>query len=354
MTVFPTAFRLSAVLAVALVLGGPLPAQEAGLDAIARPDAAGTSVMRFTLDARARATRIDGETATRVYGGRPARDGAWPHQVALVATQAATDGQGGFSYSQFCGGSLIARQWVLTAAHCVFDERGNVTDPASIMVLTGSNDLDKGDLRAVARIIPHEAYDPIVIDNDLALIKLAEPIQQSNGPVGAIPVLQAGQPLPLGPAVVVGWGLIQGDVLPDTLMETDIDIVSNETCNRGMAEQTKRDFGMFLNNMGIPNRIPKAKLEEAYQILVGNLGNALSDNMICAGIATGERTSCNGDSGGPLMIRQADGKWLQVGVVSWGRVPLDTNQRCGHAELYAVFTRLSNYYDWIADKIRTQ
>lgn len=349
------AFRLPVLAAALLAWAAPVMAQQSGLDAIARADGVGNSVRSYMMEARARATKVDGATASRVYGGRPSQAGAWPHQVALLAPRAAQDNQGGIEYYQFCGGSLIARQWVLTAAHCVLESDGSQTEPGTIFVLTGTNSIvSGGELRPVALVIAHENYNPIIIDNDVALLKLAEPISESTGPVGAIRVLGKDQPLPEGPALVVGWGLMEGDKSPIDLMETDIDIVPNATCNKGMAEQTKRDFGSFLSSMGVSNGIPQAKLEEAYTILINNLGDALSENMICAGVSSGERTSCNGDSGGPLMIRQPDGKWLQVGIVSWGRIPLNSGKRCGNPELYGVYTRVSNYYDWISDKIRTQ
>ncbi len=349
-----TGIRLTLALCALCSWAAPAAAQSA-FDAIAIPDASADNVQSYMQTARARATKVDGDTAARVYGGRKAAAGGWPNQVALLAPRDDQDGQGGKSYFQFCGGSIISRQWILTAAHCVFGPDGKLSAPNSIAVLTGSNSIvEGGDLRAVAKVIAHENYNPQVIDNDVALLKLAEPIGQTNGPVGAIRVQGQGQALPDGPAVVTGWGLTEDDKQPIDLMETDIDVVPNATCNKGMAEQTKRDLGSFLMSMGTSNRVPQAKLEEAYSIIASNLGAALSDNMICAGVASGARTSCNGDSGGPLMIHQADGKWLQVGIVSWGRRPLDGGRRCGNPDLYAVFTRVSNYYDWIADKIRTQ
>ena len=158
--------------------------------------------------------------------------------------------------------------------------------------------------------------------------------------------------LPDGPAVVIGWGMMEENKFPVDLMETDIDIVSNATCNKGMAEVSQRDLGAFLFVIGTENRIPMDRLEEAYSIILNNWGDALTNNMICAGVPSGKRTSCNGDSGGPLMIKEPDGDWLQVGIVSWGRKPLGSNEPCGHENLYSVYTRVSNYFDWIASHVR--
>lgn len=350
---------LAIALSASCLVSLPAVAQTSLADSVAVPQAPAGSVMSYMLDARSRATTLDGETASRVYGGRPAAPGAWPAQVALLAEVPpdpnATGPQAGEgnSYQQFCGGSVIARQWILTAAHCVVRGDGSLIDPASLLVMTGSNRLGQGDLRPAALVIAHEGYDSFFIDNDIALIKLAEPIGQSSGPVNATPVLRPGEPMPTGNAVVAGWGFTEKDEIPIDLLETDIQVLPNETCNRGMAEQTKRDFGSFLMTYGTANRIPEAKLNEAYNILASNLGEVLTNNMICAGVASGERTSCNGDSGGPLMMRREDGSWVQVGIVSWGRTPLNSNQRCGHAELYGVYARVSNYFDWISTKIRT-
>ncbi len=345
--------QLAGAALAAIVAAGAAAQESGGLDAVAVPSAGGDVAVRsFMQEAKSRGESLDGEAASRIFGGRPAQEGAWPWQVSLHDAPRLDGTSDGLFQSQFCGGTLIARQWILTAAHCVVGEDGRALPPEALMIRSGSVDLDRGDLRAVARVIPHERYDPVVIENDIALLQLAQPISESSGPVGAISVATSGAALPTGPAVVVGWGMMEEGKFPASLMETDIDIVSNDTCNRGMAEQTKRDMGSFLLGMGATNRIPEDALEQAFSILVQNLGPSLTENMICAGVPSGERTSCNGDSGGPLMVQDPSGSWLQVGIVSWGREPLDASQRCAHQDLFSVYTRVGNYFDWIASYVR--
>ena len=346
---------MKTVTALAIGIAGASHAQDNGLANVAVPEgAAGVSVMRHVLDMKARSgAGVDAESASRIFGGRAAQEGSWPAQVSLHSTENLDprDPQKRGA-SQFCGGSIISRQWILTAAHCVVTGDETVMAPNAVAVRTGAVDLRNGDFRDVSRVIVHEDYDPQRIDADIALLQLAQPIQDSSGPVGAIPVSGQGQPLPNGPAVVIGWGMMQDGNFPISLMETDIDIVENSTCNAGMAEQTKRDMGGFLMGIGQSNGIPIENLQQAFDILTSEMGNALTENMICAGTTQGQRTMCNGDSGGPLMVRQSNGQWLQVGVVSWNRMPIGAQTACGHESLYGVYTRVSNYFDWIASHVR--
>ena len=76
------------------------------------------------------ATAALAQTDPRIVGGQEATPGEWPWQVALVQS-------GGDTYlGQFCGGSLIAADWVLTAAHCVDNDA-----PGDIDVVAGIHDL---------------------------------------------------------------------------------------------------------------------------------------------------------------------------------------------------------------------
>lgn len=325
-----------------------------GLDGIAVPSGKGEiTVQKLITEAKLNGTIVSAEVASRIIGGRAAEEGDWPWQVSLHTADRMDGTEDGMFVSQFCGGSLIARQWVLTAAHCVTDDDGRVGPPGDFLVRSGAVDLIRGDFRAVAQVIVYEDYNPYTLEHDIALLRLAEPIENSSGPVGAISLQTEPGPIPNGPAVVIGWGLLDGkESFPMTLQETDIDIVTNDTCNAGMNAQTSRELGDFLLEKGRYYGIQMEALEEAFAIITANIEAPVTGNMMCAGVPSGERTSCNGDSGGPLMVRDASGEWIQVGIVSWGRQPLNADRACAHENLYSVYTRVGNYFDWIASHVR--
>lgn len=233
-----------------------------------------------------------------IVGGQPAEPGEWPWQVMVRPG------------AYLCGGSLIAADWVVTAAHCVYNG-DKLFAPSSVSVKLGEYDRtvsENGEqLHSIAEIIAHEEYDAQTNNNDIALLRLSSPAVM-NDRVASIGLLSTGMSdafaHPGTDAVVTGWGTTaEGGSAATKLMEVSVPIVSNDQCNR------------------------------AYGIV--------TDNMLCAGYQEGGKDSCQGDSGGPLVVRADSGTWRLAGVVSFG-------YGCARAGFYGVYTRVSRYENWIA------
>ena len=296
----------------------------------------------------------DAATSTRVYGGRPARQGEYPAQVGLHMAARISSDPISLHASHFCGGSIIARQWILTAAHCVTNGTGEPNPAQAMVVRTGSARIDSGDLREIEKVVVHEGWRPPNFNNDIALLKLTQPIQSSRGDVAAINIAPSGTRVAPGAAVAIGWGLTEQGNIPVDLLETNIEIVDNATCGRNIVNALKRDMAVVMRFAMTMTGADEDEMTQAFVRASQALRDPISDRMICAGIASGKQTTCKGDRGGPLMVKDANGRWLQVGVVSWGYVPLDKtgDPLCGSQQTYALYVDLADYFDWIAKHVR--
>ena len=289
------------------------------------------------------ATAIENGT-DRVFGGHEAKDGEFPFQVALLNANNLTEAAQSQYESHFCGGALIDAEWVITAAHCMMDY-GEPISADSVVVLAGSTDLEGGTRVPVREIFVHEQYSDVTMDHDVALLHLAEPVRIA-------PIALDYEGAASGKAVILGWGRTDTGDYPRHLMTSDIEVVGNDACDKGIKAIYTANLKFEIGVIAQRYKVPEPEVERLVSAITAGMGNPLTDAMMCAGVAEGGRDTCYGDSGGPL-VAVREGRPVQVGIVSWGEGPADSDVKCGHANVYGVYSRVASFRDWIEDHLKS-
>ncbi|XP_033642026.1 mannan-binding lectin serine protease 1-like [Asterias rubens] len=267
----------------------------------------------------------------RITGGREATPGSWPWQVLLMINAPRYD----IFDNSICGGSVLNEEWIMTAAHCVtgsYEERprfyGHEIPIDTVDIALGLHKrtmpTENTIVRSVREIIKHPNFDRSTYESDIALIHLNESIQFND-------VIR---PICLPPqsthfkvdddervyipnvadedttAVVIGWGRLD---------------LNRPTSNVLREVHVGVDVPRVLCNAKLPQTVTR--------------------NMVCAGPREGGRDACKGDSGGPLMLRDATtNRYFSYGMVSWG-------DGCANEGKFGVYVRMENFVNWIQSQI---
>jgi len=233
----------------------------------------------------------DEDPSSRIVGGTPTTIAQWPWQTALLFDPSIVPGTG-FD-RQFCGGSLVAPNVVVTAAHCAFDviDMDGGFDPVFFDVVTGRTVLSSTEGQEIGVtqyfVFTDAAGNPL-FDGDTAhgwdaiLVQLSS--NSSSQTINLAGPNETAAWAPGKAAFATGWGaLTEGGAFPDDLRQVQVPIIADTTCG----SPTVND-GLFIPQL-----------------------------MVCAGDLAGGRDTCQGDSGGPLVV-PLDGEFRLVGDTSFG------------------------------------
>jgi secreted trypsin-like serine protease len=242
----------------------------------------------------------------RIIGGSRAAQGAHPWQVRLTMNM----GRG----SALCGGSVISPNYILTAAHCVVNQ-GRVMSASQVSVLAGTVggwSGPSGQKRNAAEIIVHSSYGDLVgtRDNqhDIALIRMDRPLSLDSHTAAVCLNRQRSSVDENSPVWISGFG---------------------QDAN-GQTQQQLKEAQVMIQDGGFCTRAWRGIYDDSRQVCAISRSNSV----------------CRGDSGGPL-TQKINGRYEQIGLVSFGSADMCLNTR-----MPPVFTRVSNYVNWIERNMR--
>ncbi|XP_040582872.1 trypsin epsilon [Lepeophtheirus salmonis] len=249
--------------------------------------------------------------SNRIINGVVAEEGEIPWQVAIIIVHTA------IMKANWCGGSIISANYVLTAGHCF---EGITQDGVKYSydlelnsVFAGGNlGMQSGKEYKMRKILVHPAFKrtKVGVVNDIAIVTMMEDFEfSSTVQVICLPLFNSSIPNIGSTVVASGWGVTSSKCTSFTpnLMRTDLQVYSFDS-------PSCRDYLLPY----APN----------YSIMC--IHNPLS-------------CTCLGDSGGPITL-EVDGICTLVGVTSQG-------YQCGEKGFGSLYMNVSHFLDWITDNI---
>jgi secreted trypsin-like serine protease len=249
----------------------------------------------------------------QIIGGQPAASGTWP-SVAFIQLDAP-------DATEFCTGTVIAANVVLTAGHCAVDPNTlSVWSPSDYEVITGSVELGSGVMSGVSEVAAYPDFEYVttsngtIPDGDAALLRLSTPTSAPAMPL-ATPTTDASLYQAGTGAEIAGWGSIVGDedANPDTLQFATTVVQNQSSCENFANEEFDAPFDAV-------------------------------DQMCAIYAPYYDEGTCHGDSGGPLVAEDSTGTIVEIGITSWSQTDCDTSDP-------DYFTNVAALSGWISDEI---